>query len=61
VVADLADSPSIVYLETTLTGFTFERPEHVAEVKVSYEALRAEALSPKASGSLMEELAKIWT
>jgi transcriptional regulator with XRE-family HTH domain len=61
VVADFADAPTIVYLETALTGFTFERPEHVAEIKVSYEALRAEALSPKASGSLMEELAKIWT
>jgi transcriptional regulator with XRE-family HTH domain len=61
VVADFADAPTIVYLETALTGFIIERPEHVAEVKLNYERLRADALSPAASLSLMEEVAKSWT
>jgi Domain of unknown function (DUF5753) len=61
VIADFADAPSIVYLETALTGFTIERPEHVAMVRLGYETLRAEALSPAASLPLMEEVAKSWT
>jgi hypothetical protein len=50
VIADFADAPSIVYLETALTGLVVERPEDVAAVALSYETLRAEALSR--SGSL---------
>jgi hypothetical protein len=61
VIADIPNAPSIVYLETALTGFIIERPDHVAEIKLSYETLRAEALSPAASVSRMEELAKSWT
>ncbi|HEY2576853.1 MAG TPA: Scr1 family TA system antitoxin-like transcriptional regulator [Streptosporangiaceae bacterium] len=61
VVVDFADAPSIAYLDTALTGFIIERPEHVTEVKLSYETLRADALSPVASLSTMEEVAKIWT
>jgi transcriptional regulator with XRE-family HTH domain len=61
VIAGFDDAPSIVYLETLLTGFTVERAEHVAAVKLAYETLRAEALSPAASLSIMEEVAKTWT
>jgi transcriptional regulator with XRE-family HTH domain len=61
VIADFANGPSIVFLDTALTGFIVERPEHVTEVKLSYETLRAEALSPAVSISLMEEVAKSWT
>ena len=57
VIAESADTPTIVYLETAMTGFTAERPEHVAMVRLAYETLRAEALSPAASLSLMEEVA----
>lgn len=61
VIAESADAPSIVYLETAMTGFTIEHPEHVAVVRLAYETLRAEALSPAASLALMEEIAQIWT
>lgn len=61
VIAEFADRPSIVYLETTLVGFTLEKPEHVAAVKVTYETARAEALSPGASLDLMKEIAQQWT
>jgi len=61
VIAEFADRPSIVYLGTIMTGFTIERAEHVAEVKLSYETLRAEALSPAASLALMKEIAQTWT
>jgi transcriptional regulator with XRE-family HTH domain len=60
-IAESADAPTIVYLETAMTGLTVERPEHVAVVRLAYETLRAEALSPAASLSLMEEVAKTWT
>jgi transcriptional regulator with XRE-family HTH domain len=60
VIAESAAELSIVYLETAMTGITVERPEHVAVIRLAYETLRAEALSPAASLSLMEELAKIW-
>jgi transcriptional regulator with XRE-family HTH domain len=61
VIAEAAGEMSIVYLETAMTGFTLERPEHVAVVKLAYETLRAEALSPAASLALMEDVAKTWT
>jgi hypothetical protein len=40
VIAEFADAPSIVYLETALTGLVVERPEDVAAVTLSYETLR---------------------
>lgn len=61
VIADFADRPSMVYVETMLTGFTIEKPEHVTEVRLSYEALRAEAISPSASLALLKEITQTWT
>jgi Domain of unknown function (DUF5753) len=40
VIAEFADTPSIVYLETALTGLVVERPEDVAAVTLSYETWR---------------------
>jgi hypothetical protein len=40
VIADFADAPSIVHLETTLTGLVVERPEDMVAVTLSYETLR---------------------
>jgi hypothetical protein len=51
VIAEFADAPSIVYLETALTGPAVERPEDVAAVTLSYETLRAEALSRSVTGT----------
>jgi Domain of unknown function (DUF5753) len=61
VIADFADAPSIVYLETALTGLVVERPEDVAAVTLSYETLRAEALSRSGSLDKLKEVRQIWT
>jgi uncharacterized protein DUF5753 len=61
VIADFADAPSIVYLETALTGMLIERPDQVTAVRVSYDGLRTEALPRAASVQLMKDVAKEWT
>lgn len=61
VVADFADAPSIVYLETALTGMIIESREQVAAVRVSYDGLRTEALPRAASTRLLKDVAKEWT
>jgi transcriptional regulator with XRE-family HTH domain len=61
VIADFAVAPSIVYLETALTGLVVERPEDVASVRLTYDTLRSEALPRAASLELLREVAKTWT
>lgn len=61
VIADFAAAPSIVYLETALTGLVVERPEDVASVRLTYNTLRTEALPRAASLELLREVAKTWT
>jgi hypothetical protein len=61
VIAEFADAPSIVYLETALTGLVVERPEDVAAVTLSYETLRAEALSRSGSLDKLKEVRQPWT
>src|SRR5215469_4425136 len=61
VIADFASSPSIVYLETALTGLVVERAEDVAAVTLRYDTLRSEALPRAASLELLREVAKTWT
>ena len=61
VIAEFADAPSIVYLETALTGLVVERPEDVSAVTLRYETLKTEALPRAASLELLREVAKTWT
>jgi len=61
VIADFAKAPSIVYLETALTGLVVERPEDVSAVTLRYETLKTEALPRAASLELLREVAKTWT
>jgi transcriptional regulator with XRE-family HTH domain len=61
VIADFATTPSIVYLETALTGLVVERPEDVAAVRLTYDTLRSEAMSRAASLELLQEVANTWT
>ena len=61
VIADFASTPSIVYLETALTGLVVERPEDVAAVRLTYDTLRSEAMSRAASLELLQEVANSWT
>ena len=61
VIADFATTPSIVYLETALTGLVVERAEDVAAVTLTYDTLKTEALPRAASLGLLREVAKTWT
>jgi transcriptional regulator with XRE-family HTH domain len=61
VIADFASAPSIVYLETALTGLVVERREDVSAVTLRYETLKTEALPRAASLDLLREVAKTWT
>jgi Domain of unknown function (DUF5753) len=61
VIADFAKAPSIVYLETALTGLVVERPQDVSAVTLRYETLKTEALPRAASLELLREVAKTWT
>jgi transcriptional regulator with XRE-family HTH domain len=61
IIADFADAPSIVYLETALTGMIIEQREQVAAVRISYDGLRTEALPRAASTQLLKDVAKSWT
>jgi hypothetical protein len=60
VIADFANAPSIVFLETSLTGMIVERPQDVAAVTLRYDALKSEALPRTASQKLLKEVAKTW-
>lgn len=60
-IADFAESPSIVYLETALTGMVIERAADVAAIMLTYDTLKTEALPRAASLDLMREVAKTWT
>src|SRR5215472_6562747 len=61
VIADFAGAPSIVYLETALTGLVIERQEDVAAVTLTYDTLKTESLPRAASLELLREVAKTWT
>jgi transcriptional regulator with XRE-family HTH domain len=61
VIADFASAPSIVYLETALTGLVVERQEDVAAVTLTYDTLKTESLPRAASLELLREVAKTWT
>jgi transcriptional regulator with XRE-family HTH domain len=61
VIADFADAPSVVYLETALTGWLVERRDQVETVRAIYDGLRSEALPRAASAQLVKEAAKLWT
>jgi transcriptional regulator with XRE-family HTH domain len=61
VIADCKNAPSVVYLETALTGLVIDRPEDVATVTLIYETLRGEALPRAGSLEMLKEVAKSWT
>ena len=44
-IADFAGAPSIVYLETALTGLVVERPEDVGAVTLAYDTLKTECVA----------------
>jgi transcriptional regulator with XRE-family HTH domain len=61
-VAEMTGMPAIVYLETAHDGQTLEDPDAVAAMSVRFDALRTEALTGRASLSLIEKVTEErWT
>jgi len=61
-VAELTGLPAIVYLETAHDGQTLEDPDVGAKMSVRFDALRTEALTGRASLSLIETaIEERWT
>ena len=61
VIADFAEGPPAVYLDTAARGQIIEDSDDIAVVTVMWETLKAEALSRSASQELIKEVAKSWT
>ena len=61
-IAELTGLPAIVYLETAHEGQTLEDPDVGARMSVRFDALRTEALTGRASLSLIEKvIEERWT
>jgi transcriptional regulator with XRE-family HTH domain len=62
VIADFADAPSIVYLETANGGQIVERPSAIEEDVLIFDSLRSDALPRRQSRDLIMEVAEgVWT
>lgn len=62
IIADLEDSPGIVFLEDVLGGRVAEEPDVVAEATLRFDTLRSEALPKGASRDLIGSVAdEKWT
>lgn len=62
VLAGFDSSPDVAYLDNVLTGQVVERAEHVTHVAGLYDAIRAEAMSPRASVDLITDVVRTrWT
>jgi hypothetical protein len=62
VIADLDVKPPMVYLETAAEGQVTDSPSVVADVALSFDTLRAEALPWAASRDLIKRVAEEqWT
>jgi transcriptional regulator with XRE-family HTH domain len=59
-IAGLSGGNSIVYLETAADGQTVEDPGTVTQIELRFDALRTDALTGRASLSLIERLAEEW-
>ena len=56
------DTPAMVYLETPDRGTTTRHPSRARRITVTYDALRDEALSARASRDLFRKVAEeTWT
>src|ERR1700761_3039564 len=60
VLADFADSPSLGYQDTAVSGQIMEEPNQIETLAVTWDTLRLEALPRSASLDLVEEVAQTW-
>jgi transcriptional regulator with XRE-family HTH domain len=60
VLADFANSPSLGYQDTALTGQIVEGANQVEVLATTWDTLRLEALPRSASHDLVEEVARTW-
>ena len=58
--ADFAESPSLGYQDTAVTGQIVEDANQVEALAVTWDTLRLEALPRSASLDLVEEVAQTW-
>jgi hypothetical protein len=59
VIADFADAPSIVYLETTNGGQIVDKPSAVEEDTLIFDSLRSDALPRRQSRDLIMKVAEM--
>ncbi len=60
-IASLDEAPDVVYLEHARAGQVTDRPEDVRETMNIWEAIRAEALPPRASLDLLAKVMEQWS
>lgn len=60
-IASMKGEPDVVYLESARAGRVSETPEDVQEIMNVWEAIRTEALSPRASRDLVSKVMEQWT
>ncbi|MGI5531352.1 helix-turn-helix domain-containing protein [Streptomyces syringium] len=55
------DEPDVLYVENPVSGQVIDSPGIVADANVTYDRLRADALSPERSLSLIRKVMEEWT
>jgi len=58
VIAEVDDTPPIAYLDTAAEGETIEEPSVVAQVLLTFDSLRSEALPHGASRDMIMRVAE---
>lgn len=61
VIASVEDGADTVYVDCAAEGWVTDHPRDVAEIRMRYEELRTEAMSPRASIDLMTKVMETWT
>ncbi|MFC5720013.1 helix-turn-helix transcriptional regulator [Streptomyces gamaensis] len=56
-----ADEPGVLYVENPVSGQVIDSPSTVANAEATYDRLRADALSPEASLSLIHRVREEWS
>jgi hypothetical protein len=60
VIAETAESPAIVYLDSVLDGTVFQEADTAEEMIALFDALRTQARTGSASLRLIEEKGRWW-